>query len=436
MDKEVCQRLTALLVHELIPALGCTEPIAIAYCTSCAASLLEQVPEKIILEASSNIIKNVKSVIVPNSHGMKGIEAAAILGALARAPERKLEVLEGLDDEQIVQAARLLSEGICEVRRLESPHPLHIIARCQAGGHEALAEICDQHTHLVRLALDGENKMEDHVDSSTAEQSFDFSDLQLKDLIDYAEEGDFGEAEDSLQRQLKLNSAIAEEGLSNKWGANIGQLHKTQISGEEKAYTARKMAIAMASAGSDARMSGCDLPVVINSGSGNQGMTVSMPPYAYARVYDIPRERLMKALALANLIALYQKNFIGRLSAFCGAVSAAVGSVCGIAWMLGGDEDLLQRIINNTLGTISGMVCDGAKASCAAKIAAALNVAFDAYELAERGISFANGDGIVKASADETIRAVGRMARLGMRATDAEIIDIMLSKTAEKGSAR
>lgn len=436
MDKEVCQRLTALLVHELIPALGCTEPIAIAYCTSCAASLLEQVPEKIILEASSNIIKNVKSVIVPNSHGMKGIEAAAILGALARAPERKLEVLEGLEDEQIVQADRLLSEGICEVRRLESPHPLHIIARCQAGGHEALAEICDQHTHLVRLALDGENKMEDHVDSSTAEQSFYFSDLQLKDLIDYAEEGDFGEAEDSLQRQLKLNSAIAEEGLSNKWGANIGQLHKTQISGEEKAYTARKMAIAMASAGSDARMSGCDLPVVINSGSGNQGMTVSMPPYAYARVYDIPRERLMKALALANLIALYQKNFIGRLSAFCGAVSAAVGSVCGIAWMLGGDEDLLQRIINNTLGTISGMVCDGAKASCAAKIAAALNVAFDAYELAERGISFANGDGIVKASADETIRAVGRMARLGMRATDAEIIDIMLSKTAEKGSAR
>ena len=436
MDKEVCQRLSALLVHELIPALGCTEPIAIAYCTSCAASLLEQVPEKIILEASSNIIKNVKSVIVPNSHGMKGIEAAAILGALARAPERKLEVLEGLEDEQIVQADRLLSEGICEVRRLESPHPLHIIARCQAGGHEALAEICDQHTHLVRLALDGENKMEDHVDSSTAEQSFDFSDLQLKDLIDYAEEGDFGEAEDSLQRQLKLNSAIAEEGLSNKWGANIGQLHKTQISGEEKAYTARKMAIAMASAGSDARMSGCDLPVVINSGSGNQGMTVSMPPYAYARVYDIPRERLMKALALANLIALYQKNFIGRLSAFCGAVSAAVGSVCGIAWMLGGDEDLLQRIINNTLGTISGMVCDGAKASCAAKIAAALNVAFDAYELAERGISFANGDGIVKASADETIRAVGRMARLGMRATDAEIIDIMLSKTAEKGSAR
>lgn len=436
MDKEVCQRFTALLVHELIPALGCTEPIAIAYCTSCAASLLEQVPEKIILEASSNIIKNVKSVIVPNSHGMKGIEAAAILGALARAPERKLEVLEGLEDEQIVQADRVLSEGICEVRRLESPHPLHIIARCQAGGHEALAEICDQHTHLVRLALDGENKMEDHVDSSTAEQSFDFSDLQLKDLIDYAEEGDFGEAEDSLQRQLKLNSAIAEEGLSNKWGANIGQLHKTQISGEEKAYTARKMAIAMASAGSDARMSGCDLPVVINSGSGNQGMTVSMPPYAYARVYDIPRERLMKALALANLIALYQKNFIGRLSAFCGAVSAAVGSVCGIAWMLGGDEDLLQRIINNTLGTISGMVCDGAKASCAAKIAAALNVAFDAYELAERGISFANGDGIVKASADETIRAVGRMARLGMRETDAEIIDIMLSKTAEKGSAR
>ena len=436
MDKEVCQRFTALLVHELIPALGCTEPIAIAYCTSCAASLLEQVPEKIILEASSNIIKNVKSVIVPNSHGMKGIEAAAILGALARAPERKLEVLEGLEDEQIVQAARLLSEGICEVRRLESPHPLHIIARCQAGGHEALAEICDQHTHLVRLALDGENTIEDHVGSSTAEQSFDFSDLQLKDLIDYAEEGDFGEAEDSLQRQLKLNLAIAEEGLSNKWGANIGQLHKTQISGEEKAYTARKMAIAMASAGSDARMSGCDLPVVINSGSGNQGMTVSMPPYAYARVYDIPRERLMKALALANLIALYQKNFIGRLSAFCGAVSAAVGSVCGIAWMLGGDEDLLQRIINNTLGTISGMVCDGAKASCAAKIAAALNVAFDAYELAERGISFANGDGIVKASADETIRAVGRMARLGMRATDAEIIDIMLSKTAEKGSAR
>lgn len=436
MNKEVCQRLTALLVHELIPALGCTEPIAIAYCTSCAASLLELVPEKIILEASSNIIKNVKSVIVPNSHGMKGIEAAAILGALARAPERKLEVLEGLEDEQIVQADRLLSEGICEVRRLESPHPLHIIARCQAGGHEALAEICDQHTHLVRLALDGENKMEDHVDSSTAEQSFDFSDLQLKDLIDYAEEGDFGEAEVSLQRQLKLNSAIAEEGLSNKWGANIGQLHKTQISGEEKAYTARKMAIAMASAGSDARMSGCDLPVVINSGSGNQGMTVSMPPYAYARVYDIPRERLMKALALANLIALYQKNFIGRLSAFCGAVSAAVGSVCGIAWMLGGDKDLLQRIINNTLGTISGMVCDGAKASCAAKIAAALNVAFDAYELAERGISFANGDGIVKASADETIRAVGRMARLGMRATDAEIIDIMLSKTTEKGSAR
>lgn len=436
MDKEVCQRFTALLVHELIPALGCTEPIAIAYCTSCAASLLEQVPEKIILEASSNIIKNVKSVIVPNSHGMKGIEAAAILGALARAPERKLEVLEGLEDEQIVQADRLLSEGICEVRRLESPHPLHIIARCQADGHEALAEICDQHTHLVRLALDGENKIEEHVGSSTAEQSFDFSDLQLKDLIDYAEEGDFGEAEDSLQRQLKLNSAIAEEGLSNKWGANIGQLHKTQISGEEKAYTARKMAIAMASAGSDARMSGCDLPVVINSGSGNQGMTVSMPPYAYARVYDIPRERLMKALALANLIALYQKNFIGRLSAFCGAVSAAVGSVCGIAWMLGGDEDLLQRIINNTLGTISGMVCDGAKASCAAKIAAALNVAFDAYELAERGISFANGDGIVKASADETIRAVGRMARLGMRATDAEIIDIMLSKTAEKGSAR
>lgn len=436
MDKELCQSLTAVLVHELIPALGCTEPIAIAYCTSCAASLLEQVPDKIILEASSNIIKNVKSVIVPNSHGMKGIEAAAILGALACAPERKLEVLEGLADEQIAQAERLLSAGICEVRRLESTHPLHIIARCQADGHEALAEICDQHTHLVRLALDGENKIEEHVGNASAEQSFDFSDLQLKDLMDYVEEGHFAEAEKSLLRQLELNSAIAEEGLSNQWGASIGRLHKEKISGEEKAFIARKMAIAMASAGSDARMSGCDLPVVINSGSGNQGMTVSMPPYAYARVYDIPHERLMKALALANLIALYQKNFIGRLSAFCGAVSAAVGSVCAVAWMLGGDEDLLQRIINNTLGTISGMVCDGAKASCASKIAAALNVAFDAYDLAERGISFASGDGIIKANADETIRAVGRMARLGMRATDAEIIDIMLSKTAEKGSAR
>lgn len=440
MKTQTREALSAVLVHELVPALGCTEPIAVAFCSAAAVNALGEKPEKLLVEASSNIVKNVKSVVVPNSGGLKGIPAAALLGALAHQPDLRLEVLKVISSSDQKEAADLLQKGICSVKRLETDHPLHIIVHAYAGTKEARAEVMDEHTNLVSVTLNGKpveprEDLEDHLKSvekicQIVENPEDIlQKITLKDLIEYVEDNDFGVARAVLQNQIATNAAISDEGLAHPWGIGVGRYHKGEAGEAKQATDARGLAIAMASAGSDARMSGCDLPVVINSGSGNQGMVVSMPILAYARVYNIGPERMIQALALSNLIALYQKSRIGRLSAFCGAVTAATGAACGVAWMLDGDLSLLEKTIKNTLGTIAGIVCDGAKPSCAAKIAAAISQALDSYEWAKKGVCFEAGDGLVKNTADETIEAVGRMARLGMRATDAEIIDIMLEQS-------
>lgn len=428
MNPEKAACLSSILVHELIPALGCTEPIAIAYCSACAADALKRQPERLLVEASSNIIKNVKSVIVPHSNGMKGIAASAILGALSAKPELKLQVLQTLKEEDMKKAKELEAAGFCKVKRLESPHPLHIKVHAYAGEHESMAEIVDEHTNLVYLTCDGVSLLDKRGEQKAHGGDNPFENITLRDIIDYAEAGEFGPAEETLKNQLATNRAISDEGLTHEWGAQIGRYHEGICSQEEFEQSVRHRAIAMASAGSDARMSGCDMPVVINSGSGNQGMTVSMPVLAYAQMYEIDEKRMLQALAMANLGALYQKSYIGRLSAFCGAVSAAVGSASAVAWMLGEPYEVVENTIKNALGTISGMVCDGAKPSCAAKISASITVALDGYAWAKKGLVFAGGDGIVKQTADQTIAAVGRMASQGMRGTDAEIIEIMLDE--------
>jgi len=421
ITKELSAQYVALLRRELIPALGCTEPIAIAYAAARARRLLGCMPTSMTVHCSGNIIKNVKSVIVPTTNGLRGIDTSAILGALAGDPELGMEVLRNIKPEQVEHVRQLRDTGMCKILPLKSTANLHILLEVSGNGHSALVEIRDAHTNVIREERDGmvvTGTVSGCASPTGSERSY--CDLSIENIYWFAKTVNLSEIEPILEKQLDYNMAIAQEGLRGEWGAQVG---KTLLaSGDSLA----NRAAAYAAAGSDARMGGCVLPVIINSGSGNQGMTVSLPVIVFAQEKGLSREEILRALALSNLVALFQKSFIGKLSAYCGAVSAACGSAAGIAYLCGDSLEVIEDTVVNTIANVSGMVCDGAKSSCAAKIATAVQAGFLGHEMAIRGHAFRNGEGLVKSDADKTVEVFGRMAREGMRTTDEEILRLMV----------
>ena len=427
MDKKIYDAYVAILKTELVPALGCTEPIAIAFAAAKARDVLGSFPEKMQIEASGNIVKNVQGVTVPNSGGMKGIDVAATLGAVGGDAEIGLEVLSKITEEQIKKTKELVDSGFCKCSLVDGKDNLYIRVTAKKGEDTVIVIVSEKHTNISYIEKNGKiiiDAQSPAVKSDTGTQA-DKSLLAVKDIIDFANEVNIEDVRAVIERQIEYNTAISQEGLAREYGARIGRTLEKLYDKNDVRVRAR----AAAAAGSDARMSGCPLPVVINSGSGNQGMTVSLPVIEYAKEWNVPHDKLIRALVLANLIALLQKRYIGSLSAFCGAVCAATGAGCGITYLHGGGEDAIARTIANTLGDVGGVVCDGAKPSCAAKIASAVDAAILGFELGSKeGVAFQKGEGLVKGSAEETIRSFGRVGRDGMRSTDTEILQIMLEK--------
>ncbi len=432
MNKQSCwSPYNQILKDELLTALGCTEPICIAYCSAVMRMALGCEPEKIEALCSGNLVKNAKGATVPNSGGLKGIAASAILGAVGGDPEKRLELLTGVTPEQIEHTRELLKRGICEEKLLENEEDkLQVIVRGEANGHTAEAELKYTHTNICRVLRDGQaipyNNGCAEISASGSYESNDkfCKSVSIRQIIEYAENADLDEdgIRDLIRRQIQCNTVISAEGLRGDWGASVGKIILRRGS------SLPLRAVAAAAAGSDARMSGCELPVVINSGSGNQGITVTMPVVTYARDWGKSEDELIRALLLANLVAIHIKAAYGRLSAFCGVVSAATGSGAAITWMAGGTYEQICATITNTLGTISGMVCDGAKPSCASKIASAVDTAILAHEMAMAQKQFHSGEGLVKDNIEATIRSVGRMAAEGMVSTDQKILELMMEK--------
>lgn len=417
------KRFEELLRYELKTAFGCTEPVAIAYCAAKAREVLGAFPDRMRMRCSSNVIKNAKAVVVPGIGGQKGIEAAAIAGALGGDSTRGLEALKGLPEAQREEARRLAATDFCRLELLEGSRALHILCTAYKGASEASVEIADSHLNVIAIEKDGEilftNDCADGGDNK--EPCADF--LTLENILEYSENADLEPIRDLLQNQMRLNEEIAREGLENPWGANVGKTLLRRLGNSVEAE-----ARAMAAAGSDARMAGCELPVVIVSGSGNQGLTVSVPVMVCARACGASEETLFRALLLSNLVALHIKDGVGRLSAYCGVVCAAAGSGAAITWLKGGGLREINDTVINTLANVSGMVCDGAKAACAAKIAAALDAAFLGHYMAMEGTRFAGGDGIVKEDAERTIDSVARLAKKGMRETDTVLMNIVIGQ--------
>lgn len=421
LNSSIMQTFTQVLYDELKMALGCTEPIAIAYGSAYTTKLLGRPADRFRIFCSGNIIKNVKAVTVPQTEGLVGIEAAVLAGAIGGDTELGMQVLTKVTDADREKICSCMKKDMVDVQILETDHVLHIIVEAYADTDCASVEIIDGHSQLGAVSLNGKVLHElDPMVVTRKKRAHD--DLSMKAILAYADHVDLDDVRDVLRQQLDCNLAIAEEGLRNKWGASVG---RTLMSRDNHLYT---RIAAMAAAGSDARMNGCALPVVINSGSGNQGMTVSIPVAVYAREKNFSEERMYRALCIANLIAIYQKTSIGTLSAFCGAVSAAAGAAGGIAYLDGAGIEVISQTVVNTVATIGGMICDGAKSSCASKIAASLNTALLSYEMAKNGRGFRAGEGIVKDNVDKTIQSVGDMAAIGMRGTDREILSIMIEK--------
>ena len=415
------QDCITILRAELKPALGCTEPIAVAYAAARAREVLGTMPTQMEVCCSGNIIKNVKGVNVPHANGMKGIEVAALLGTLVGDASKDLEVLEYVMQEHIALMKELLGSGLCKCTLRENVANLYIDITMRSGSQSAEVEVKDTHTNITRIVHNGEVLLNKENDAA---QEWNLGALKksltLEKILDFAKNVDLAGVKELLDQQIRLNSAISAEGLQNKYGANIGQMLL------ERGQDVRILACAKSAAGSDARMNGCPLPVVINSGSGNQGITACMPVLTYAERLHADSEQIYRALLISNLVAIYQKTFIGSLSAFCGAVCAAAGSGAAITYLQGGTDEQIGNTIINTLANIGGMVCDGAKSSCAAKIASAVEAAILGSEMSLQNKRFQSGDGIVKENAEQTIQSVGRMARVGMKGTDIEILNIML----------
>lgn len=422
MEQTVYQQYLSLLRQELIPAMGCTEPIALAYCAAAtwdaAGGCGPELADRVEVTVSGNIIKNVKSVIVPNTGGLRGIETAVAAGLVSGRREKRLEVLAALEPEHHDQIRALLDRRIIRVLPAQNDELLYIEIRLwRADGVTARGILQGNHTNLTLLERDGVPLLQAGRQEGQTKRTLQ---LSVQEIFEFAQEADPRDLEPLTGRQIDCNMAIAQEGMEGSWGASVGKTLR-QVYGEDVHFLAR----AYAAAGSDARMSGCEMPVIIVSGSGNQGITASVPVAIYARAFGIGRERLLRAVALADLVTIHQKAGIGCLSAFCGATCAGCGAGAGIAYLLGGDYQAVAHTIVNALAVVSGMVCDGAKPSCAAKIAAAIDAGILGYELYCRGQEFLDGDGIVRKGVDNTIGNVGRMARSGMRETDRVILDIM-----------
>lgn len=409
----------SLLQKEMKPAFGCTEPIALAYAAAKAASVLDEFPNHIHARCSANIIKNVKSVVIPNSGGRKGLAAAAVLGAIVGHPERELEVLESATDEDRKWLGTLLEANFCTVELAEGVDNLYIEITATTDEHTAVVRIENAHTNITYVSIDGNvisetiNEIKE-AESSTCPMTFD-------SIYEFAKAGDISGILPSIKQQVEYNTAISNEGLSNDYGANIGRL----LLLDDETPSLETKCKARAAAGSDARMSGCPLPVVICSGSGNQGLTVSMPIITTAEELDKTDEELYRSLVFANLLTLYVKSGIGKLSAYCGVVSAGIVSVAGIAFLKGDSKDIIEDTLVNGLVSLSGIVCDGAKPSCAGKIAISLDGAFMGYKQARLNKSYQKGDGLVAHSVDDTIKSIGVVAQ-GMKETDVVILNEML----------
>lgn len=421
LDQKIYDTYTAILRQELVEATGCTEPIAIALAGAKARELLGQMPEKVDVYCSGNIIKNVKGVVVPNSGGLKGIDTAVLLGMIAGDAGQNLQVIQKVDNRQRELLAQERQKGYCTVHYVQDVPNLYIRVIAEKGNESSEVEVQQTHSNFTKLVKNGEVLLQKEAKGETVSGGPDKSLLNVKDIIGYAETVDLERVRPILQKQIDDNMAIAEEGLRNSYGAQVGRTVKQCGNGE-----VRTMARAMAAAGSDARMNGCPMAVVINSGSGNQGITVSVPVIVYARRNGIEKEKILRALTISNLIALHQKQYIGYLSAFCGAVSAAAGAGCGICWLAGGSYQEITSTLTNTIATIGGMACDGAKSSCAGKISVAVETAFMAMDMAFNDCIYPAGEGLVKEDPDKTIEVIGRMASEGMRSTDSKILNLML----------
>ena len=412
-----------ILKEELVPAMGCTEPIALAYAAAKAREILGSIPDKVVIEASGSIIKNVKSVIVPNTNHLKGIPAAATAGIIAGRAEKELEVIAQVTESEIEQMKQFLQTADIKVVHADNGITFDIIVSVYKGSSYAKVRIANYHTNIVLMEKDGEVLYEIAVEGEKEEGLTDRNLLNMKDIWDFAMTVDVKDIKETLDRQIAYNTAIEEEGLRGDYGANIGSVLLDPYGDD-----IRTRAKAKAAAGSDARMNGCELPVIINSGSGNQGMTSSIPVIEYAKEFDADEDTLYRALALSNLVTIHQKTGIGRLSAYCGAVSAGAGAGAGIAYLCGGGYEEVIHTVVNALAIVSGIVCDGAKASCAAKIASAVDAGILGYNMYKRGQQFYGGDGIVTRGVEETIQNVGRLGKQGMKETNEEIIKIMVGE--------
>ena len=421
-----------ILEEELLPAMGCTEPISVAYCAAVARDVLGELPDRVLIQVSGNIIKNVKSVFVPNTDGMRGIPAAAAAGIVACRPDKQLEVISEITEEQKAQIKQLLAQVPIEVSLADTALIFDIIITLFHGESYAKVRIANFHTNIVLIEKDGAVLKSEQVDEDDQSKLTDRSFLSVACIWDFVHSVDIEDVRPLLDRQIAYNMAISEEGLRGRYGANIGRVLLDAcpevLTDENSEPAVRLRARASAAAGSDARMSGCELPVVINSGSGNQGITASVPVIVYARAMGVGQEKMYRALVLSTLLAIHQKTPIGRLSAYCGAINAGAAAGCGIAYLKGADLDAVSHTLVNALAIASGVVCDGAKASCAGKIALAVDTGILGYEMYRQGQQFYSGDGIVKKGAENMVASVGRLGRLGMAETDREILRIMLDE--------
>lgn len=418
-----------ILQEELVPATGCTEPIAIAYGAAKARELLGVLPESVLVEASGNIIKNVKSVVVPNTNSLKGIEAAAAAGIVAGQSDKILEVISEVTPAQRAEIRVYLADHPIVVKPAEGDKVFDILITLRAENNHVKLHISDYHTHIVYIEKNGEVLFQsgEVLSDSARDMLTDRSCLSVEGVLDFASTCNLEDVRALIERQIDYNYAIAEEGMRHSWGANIGSVLK-----EHYGVGIYSRARYMAAAGSDARMSGCEMPVIIVSGSGNQGITASVPVVEYAKELNVSRDQMVRAVLLSDLLTIHLKTGIGRLSAYCGAVSAGCSAGAAIAYLHGGGFREIAHTLVNSLAIVSGMICDGAKASCAAKISAAVDAGLVGYSMFRSGQQFRGGDGIVTKGVEETIRNIGRLGRLGMRETDREIIRIMTNQPASE----
>ena len=423
-EDEKYQAYVQILKEELVPAMGCTEPIALAYAAAKAREVLGEIPDEVKVEASGSIIKNVKSVIVPNTNHLKGIPAAATAGIIAGKVEKELEVIAEVTEEQIEEMKEFLKTRKITVEHVDHGITFEIIVTVTKGDSYAMVRIANYHTNIVHIEKDHKVLLDIPVEGENEEGLTDRSLLDVEDIWDFINTVEIDDIREVIGRQIEYNTAIADEGLRGDYGANIGRVLLETYGDADVKVRAK----ARAAAGSDARMNGCELPVIINAGSGNQGMTCSLPVLEYAKELNSGEEKTYRALALSNLVAIHQKTGIGRLSAYCGAVSAGAAAGAGIAYLCGGGYEEVIHTVVNALAIVSGMVCDGAKASCAAKIAESVDAGILGYNMYIRGQQFYAGDGIVTRGVEATIHNIGRLGKDGMRETNEEIIKMMIEE--------